>query len=176
MVGKRSLKSAEIRSYIKARNELKIEPKTIYYEICKVYGDIEVSYRLVRNWIGNCNGGRDSTQDASRSGRPRTAVTSKNISKVSEILNSDARYTSCAIARMTGISEASTHTILKKNLELTRKKARWIPHILTNEQKTSRVKMAKKLLKLYPKFEWKVFVNIVTGGETWVHFLNRKGK
>ena len=66
---------------------------------------------------------------------------------------------------MTGIPEASTCTILKKNLRLTRKVARWIPHILTNEQKTSRVKMAKKLLKLYPKFEQKVFVNIVTGDE-----------
>ena len=127
--------------------------------------------------IGKFNSGIDSIQDASRSSRPRTAVTSKNISKVSEILNSDARYTSCAIARMTGISEASTRTILKKNLGLTRKVARWIPHILTNEQKTSRVKMAKKnLLKLYPKFERKVFVNIVAGDETWVHFLNRKGK
>ena len=47
MVGKRSLKSAEIRSYINGRNELKIEPKTIYNDIYKVYGDIEVFYRLV---------------------------------------------------------------------------------------------------------------------------------
>ena len=43
MVGKRSLKSAEIRTYIEGRNALKIEPKTIYSEICKIYGDNEVS-------------------------------------------------------------------------------------------------------------------------------------
>ena len=126
MVGKRSMKSAEIRSYIQDGNELKIEPKTIFIETCKVYGDNEVSYRLVRNWIGKFNSGIDSIQDASRSGRPRTAVTSKKISKVSDILQSDASYTSCAIARITGISEASTRTILKKNIGRTiLKKETW---------------------------------------------------
>ena len=171
MVGKRSLKSDEIRTYIKARNELKIEPKSIFNEICQVYGDNEVSYRLVRNWIAKFNSGLDSIQDASRSGRRRTAVTPKNISKISNILKSDARYTSPEIAQMTGISEASARRILKKNLGLSRKVARWIPHILTKDQLTQRVKMAKKLLKLYPKFERKGFVNIVTGDETWVHFF-----
>ena len=103
-------------------------------------------------------------------------MTSKNISKVKVILNSDARYTSCKIARMTGISEASVRTILKKNLGLTRKVVRWTPHILTNEQMASRVKMARKLLKLFPIFERKVFVNIVTKDETWVHFFEPQRK
>ena len=155
MVGKRSLKSAEIRTYIKDRNALKTEPKTIYNEICKIYGDNEVPYRPVRNWIREFNSGIDSVQDASRSGRPRTAVTPKNMSKDNKILNSDARYTPYETSRMTGISEASTRTILKKKLGLTRKVARWIPHILTNKQKAARVKMAKKLLKMYPKFDRK---------------------
>ena len=95
---------------------------------------------------------------------------------VDEILDSDARYTSYELARMIGISEASTCTILKKKLGLTRKVARWIPHILTKKQKAARVKMAKKLLKMYPKFDRKKFVNIVTGDETWIHFLNLKEK
>ena len=93
------------------------------------------------------------------------------MSKVNKILDSDARYTSYEIARMTCISEASTRTILKKKLGLTRKVARWIPHILTNKQKTARVKMAKKILKMYPKFDRKKIVNIVTGDEAWVHLF-----
>ena len=113
--------------------------------------DNEVSYRLVRNWIRKFNSGIDSVQDASRSGRPRSAVTPKSMSKVNKVLDSDAMYTSYEIVRMTGISEASTRLILKKKLGLTRKVARWIPHILTNKQ----MKMAKKLLKMYPKFDRK---------------------
>ena len=101
----------------------------------QIYGDNEVSYRVVRNWIRKFNSGIDSVQDASRSGRPRTAVTPKNMSKVNKILDSDAWYTSYEIARMTGISEASTRTIQKKKLGLTRNVARWIPLKLTNKQR-----------------------------------------
>ena len=93
------------------------------------------------------------------------------MSKVNKILVPDARYTSYEIARMTGISEASTRTILKKKLGLTRKVARWIPHILTSKQKAACVKITKKLLKMYPKFDRKKIVNIVTGDETWVQFF-----
>ena len=69
-----------------------------YNEICKIYGDNEVSYRLVRNWIQKFYSGINSVQDYTRSGRPRTAVTPKNMSKVNKILDSDARYTSYEIA------------------------------------------------------------------------------
>ena len=51
-------------------------------------------------------------------------MTPKNMSKVNNILDSYARCTSYEIARMTGISEASTRTSLKKKLGLTRKVAR----------------------------------------------------
>ena len=38
------------------------------------------------------------------------------------------------------------------------------------------MKMAKKLLKMYPKFDRKKIVNIVTGDETWVHFFEPQRK
>ena len=62
------------------------------------------------------------------------------MSKINEILDSDARFTSYKIARTTGILGASTHTIWTKNLG---KIAQWIPHILANKQKAARVKMGK---------------------------------
>lgn len=176
MVGKRSAHSAEIRGYIKTRHQLGIDPKTIYSEICQVYGHDEVSYRLVRNWVNKFKSGVVSVQDAPKSGRKISVVTPKNIKRVSDILDSDARYTSRDIARMTGISEGSARTILKKKLGLRRKVARWIPHLLTPEQKKLRVNTAKKLLKMFPKFDRRVFANIVTGDETWVHFFEPRRK
>ena len=72
------------------------------------------------------------------------------MSKVRKASNSDARTRSYELARMTGISEASTRTILKKNLELACKVSLWI---LANEKRAARGKLAKKkLLKLYAKF------------------------
>ena len=39
------------------------------------------------------------------------------------------------IASCTGISEGSVQTILKKHLYLRKVCARWVPHLLTEEQK-----------------------------------------
>ena len=44
-------------------------------------------------------------------------------------------------------------------------------HLLTDEQKRQRVKVAKKLLQMFPKYDKKQFANVVTGDETWVHYF-----
>lgn len=54
--------------------------------------------------------------------------------------------------------------------------ARWIPHLLTKEQKVARVRIAKQLLKQFPKYNNRAFANIVTGDETWVHFYEPRRK
>ena len=46
-----------------------------------------------------------------------------------------------------------------------------MPHPLTDEQKRQRVKVAKKLLQMFPKYDKKQFANVVTGDETWVHYF-----
>ena len=48
---------------------LKLNPK-LSNEICKVYVDNEVSYRLVWNGIKNFNSGIDSIQETFSYGRP----------------------------------------------------------------------------------------------------------
>ena len=50
-------------------------------------------------------------------------------------------------------------------------------HLLTDKQQKQRVKVAKKLLQMFPKYDKKQFANIVTGDETWVHYFEpvRKG-
>ena len=46
-----------------------------------------------------------------------------------------------------------------------------MPHLLTNEQKRQRVKVARKLLQMFPKYDKKQFANVVTADETWVHYF-----
>jgi hypothetical protein len=128
--------------YINVRHQLGVEPKTIYNEICQVYGDNEVSYRHVRNWIAKFKTGLESIKDA---------VTPKNIKNFSIILETDARHTFRDIAKMVGISEGSVRTILKKKLEMSRITSRWIPHLPTDEQKQDRIRCAKKIVKNIPR-------------------------
>ena len=46
-----------------------------------------------------------------------------------------------------------------------------MPHLLTDEQKRQRIKVAKKLLQMFPKYDKKQFANVFTGDETWVHYF-----
>ena len=52
-----------------------------------------------------------------------------------------------------------------------------IPHEnVTKEQKLARVRIAKKVLKQFLKYNNRSFANIITGDETWVHFYEPKRK
>jgi histone-lysine N-methyltransferase SETMAR len=70
-----------------------------------------------------------------------------------------------------GLSLSTVHFILKKHLKVRQISARWMPHLLTDEQKRQRVKVAKKLLQMFPKYDKKQFANVVTGDETWFHYF-----
>ena len=63
------------------------------------------------------------------------------------------------------------HTILKKRLDLRKVCARWVPHLLTEEQKTQRLKCAQELLKTYKGCNSRVISNLLTGDETWVYMF-----
>ena len=93
------------------------------------------------------------------------------VSKIKEIIEGDARFTVRDIARKVGISLSTVHLILKKHLKVRKISARWVPHLLTDEQKRQRVKVAKKLLQMFPKYDKKQFANVVTGNETWVNYF-----
>lgn len=171
MAGKRSVKAAEIRAYIKTRCQLGVSAKEIFGELCDVHGQNEVSYATVTRWVKKFKSGCDSVQDAPKSGRPCNATSKSMVEIVCDVVKSDARLTTTQIANMVGISAASVFRILKRNLKMRRITARWIPHLLTDKQKRVRLQTARKLLKMFPKYERKQFSDIITGDETWVHFF-----
>ena len=94
-----------------------------------------------------------------------------NIAAVKIVVEEDARLSVKDIASCTGISEGSVQTILKKRLDLRKVCARWVPHLLTEEQKTQCLKCARELLKTYKGCNRRVISNLLTGDETWVHMF-----
>ena len=87
---------------------------------------------------------RSVDKNAPKSGRPKSASRKEIISKIKEIIEGDARFTVRDIAQKVGISLSTVHLILKKHLKVRKISARWVPHLLTDEQKRQRVKVAKK--------------------------------
>ena len=171
MVGRSVDKKDEIRAYIKARSKLGCSLKKLMTEISTAFGTSCVSYDTVRRWKKKFESGVESIKNAPKSGRPKSASRKEIVSKIKEIIEGDARFTVRDIARKVGISLSTVHLILKKHLKVRKISAGWVPRLLTDEQKRQRVKVAKKLLQMFPKYDKKQFANVVTGDETWVHYF-----
>ena len=161
----------EIRSYIKCRIRLNIDSKQIFYELCGIYGPQTISMRTVFRWVKAFKDGKFSVEDDTRPRRPKTSVTKANIAAVKIVVEQDARLSVKDIASCTGISEGSVQTILKKRLDLRKVCARWVPHLLTEEQKTQCLKCAREHLKTYIGCNSRVISNLRTGDETWVQMF-----
>ena len=133
-----------------------------------------MTFSTVCKWFTEFSSGQESVKDALYSGRLRSAITKSIINKIKSIIENGAHFTVRRLAHMTNLDLASVHFNLKKMLKVTKISARWIPHLLTDEQKGTRLQMAKKLLKKYPKYQKKVFDSLITGNETWVYFQEPK--
>ena len=122
-------------------------------------------------WVKAYKAGKFSVEDDTRPGRPKTSVTKANIAAVKIVVKQDARLSVKDIASCTGIPKGSVQTILKKHLDLRKVCARWVPHLLTEEQKTQCLKCARELLKTYKGYNNRVISNLLTGDETWGHLF-----
>ena len=81
------------------------------------------------------------------------------------MVEQDARLSVKDIASCTCISEGSVQTILKKRLDLRKVCAKWIPHLLTEEQTTQRFKCARERLKTFKGCNSRVISNLLPGDE-----------
>ena len=140
-------------------------------EISTAYGPSCVSYGTVRRLNKKFESGVESIKNAPKSGRPKSASRKEIVSKIKKTIEVDARFTVRDIARKVDTSLSTVHLILKKHLKVRKISARWVPRLLTDEQKRQQVKVAIKLLQMFPKYSKKQFANLVTVDETWVHYF-----
>ena len=79
----------------------------------------------------------------------------KNIATLKTLIEEDARYTMQEIKELSGIHSSSVLKILREGLGLRKICSRWVPHLLTDEQKQSRVRLASQVIEKYYLFVWK---------------------
>ena len=114
-------------------------------------------------WVKAFKVGKFSLEDDTRPRRPKTSVTKAIIAAVKIVVEQDARLSVKDTASCTGISEGSVQTILKMCLDLRKVCTRWVPHLLTEKQKTQRLKCARELLKTHMGCNSRVISNLLTG-------------
>ena len=90
--------------------------------------------------------GRTSVDDDPRSGQPSTSKTDDNVAKVREVIRSDRRLTVREVAEEVSISKTVCHEILTENLGMHRIAAKFVPRLLTDDQKQNRLDVSQELL------------------------------
>ena len=170
IVGRSVDKKDEIRAYIKARSKLGCSLKKLMTEISTAFGLSCVSYDIVRRWKKKFESGVESIKNAPKSGRPKSASRKEIVSKIKEIIEGDARFTVHDIARKVGISLSTVHLILKKHLKVRKISAGWVPHLLNDEQKRQRVKVAKSCFNCFQNMT-KSSLPMSYDEETWAYYF-----
>ena len=123
------------------------------YTLYKVYGNGALKYATVCKWVRHFNDGRKSIENDPRVGRLVSVLTEKNVATVKKSFEEDARYTVQEIEELSGIHSSSVLKILRERLGLRKICARWVPHLLTDEQKQSRVRLALQVIEKYDIYD-----------------------
>ena len=140
-------KISEQRVYCKIRAQLGFPPTKIHADLQKVYRNGVLKYATVYKWVRRFNDGRESIENNRRVGRPVSVLTERNVATVKTLIEEDARYTMQEIEELSGIHSSSVLKVLRERLGLRKICARWVPHLLTDEQKQSRVRLASQVIK-----------------------------
>lgn len=151
-------------------------PTEIKTELDAVYGEESPSFTTVKIWTADFKRGRTSVFDEERSGRPKTATNEEMIKKVYKIVNSDRRLKVHEIAEAAGISDDRVHSILHEHLGMRKLSARWVPHLLSFDQKQVRWDLSEECLDLFNRNKKEFLRRFVTVDETWVHYYTPETK
>ena len=90
---------------------------------------------MIETWYANFKRGRTNTDDDERSGRLNSAVILENIKEVHKMVLADRNLKLYEIADTLNISEGSVFTILHDHLSMRKLCSKWVPRMLTVDQK-----------------------------------------
>ena len=86
-----------------------------------------------------------NVEHAARSGRPITATDEDHVAHVSVLLEEDHRFSCEELAEQVCISSSSVHHILREKLNKLKLAAKWILHLLTEEQLVNRTRIVLRI-------------------------------
>lgn len=141
-----------------------------------IYGDPSPSMTTVRYWFNEFKRGRTSIFDEERPGRPADVVTEEIVEKVHDMILADRRLKVREIAETVGVSYGTAFNILHDKLGVRKLSARWVPRLLTADNKRIRLTTSKQNLDLLKRNPKEFLRRVITVDETWIHFYTPETK
>ena len=132
------------------------------------YGDIAMKHTACFKWHERFKGGRQSVDDDERPGRPSTSTDDPHVDKINTLVRENRRLTIRELSEECGISVGSCYEILTEKLKMHRVAAKFVPRLMTDDQKANRVRVCRELLDRSNEDE-NFLSRIITGDESWVY-------
>ena len=92
------------------------------------------------------------------------------------LIKEDAHYIMQEKEELSGIHSSSVLKILRERLGLRKICTPWVPHLLTEEQKQSRVRLASQVIEKYDNCDPRCLEETVIGDETWIYHFQPDSK
>ena len=80
------------------------------------------------------------------------------------------------VAEAVGVSYGTVFNILHNSLGMRKLSARWVPQLLTVDNKRIRVSISKQCLDLFKRNSQEFWRRVVTVDETWIHYYTPETK
>lgn len=135
----------------------------------KHYSDSAPGKSTIEKWFGKFKRGEMSIEDDPRSGRPKEAVTDENIKKIHKMILDNRKVKLMEIAETLKISKERVGHIVHQYLDMRKLCAKWVPRVLTIDQKQQRVVDSEQCLAIYNRNKAEFFRRYITMDETWLH-------
>ena len=126
-------------------------------------------FATVYNWVNEFKRDRTSTKDEHRSGRSVEVTTPKMIDEIHGIVFSDQRIKLRKIVEAIGIPQGTVFSILYEKLCLKKIAARWVPCLLSQENKRNYVVDFEAILALFRCNPDEFLHRYITVDETWIY-------
>ena len=135
----------------------------------KCYEKSSPSKQMVKKWIGAFKRGRISTNDAEGSGRLKDVTTPEIIERIHGFVLDYPKVKLRELAEAASTSIGSVIIILHEDLSMRKLTAKWVPRLLTIDQKRQQFRDSESCLDL-PDRNLNDFLRLlVTIDKTWIH-------
>ena len=125
-----------------------------------------MSFSIVCRQVRDFSAGIGSVTSAPKYCRSKSASSPKIVIK-NYTVKSDAKIYFSADCGHGWHFKSICTALLANILKMKKESTWWAPHLLNEEQKYT----ARKLLKRFPRYDQKLFMDVVTYDESWMHYF-----
>lgn len=152
-----------------------LTPAKSFRALKHIFGDSTMSLSSVQKWHKKFKQRLQAVADQPRPGRPKSGHSEDNIILVRALVDQDRRKTVRKIAEESALGVSTVFRILRHDLQMRLVNAKFVPRLLSDEQKLFRKCLCEENLFRFLDEE-NFMARIVTGDETWVSVFEPETK